>query len=270
MGEATALARGATIWLVPFAIVVAALGFETDWGRSVSRDVPAPAAAPPPPVAVALLPEYRIDGGVDTRKETVDRVLFNPTRRPAPPASQTAAASAMKRGQYTLTGTTVVGNVATAFLRDVNGGKSRSVRQGETLGGMLVAEIRPDRVRLKQGDDFEDLSLKVAAGPRTTVQAAPVIPPTAIGAPQPGVPGTPAAAAAAAGAGGTGATAARPTTRQPAPPVAGPAAGAPGARPGVVSVGELLAERRRAARAAAEAAAANGPGVAPAPAPRPQ
>ena len=265
MGEATALARGATIWLVPFAIVVAALGFETDWGRSVSREVPAPAAAPPAPVAVALLPEYRIDGGVDTRKETVDRVLFNPTRRPAPPASQTAAASAMKRGQYTLTGTTVVGNVATAFLRDVNGGKSRSVRQGETLGGMLVAEIRPDRVRLKQGDDFEDLSLKVAAGPRTTVQAAPVIPPTAIGAPQTGVAGTPAAAAAAAG--GTGATAVRPTTRQPAPPVAGPAAGAPGARPGVVSVGELLAERRRAARAAAEAAAANGPGVA---APRPQ
>ena len=124
--------------------VIAAIGIETDWGRSFNRDAPAPSVTPPQPVAVALLPEYRIDGGTEARRETVDRVLFNPTRRPAPPASQAAgAASAMKRGQYTLTGTTVVGNVATAFLREVNGGKSRSVHQGETRNGVLVAEVRP-------------------------------------------------------------------------------------------------------------------------------
>ncbi len=142
MSDPTALARSLLVWLVPFAIVVAALGFETDWGRAVSQDAPAAPATPPQPVAVALLPEYRIDGGLDARKETVDRVLFNPTRRPAPPATQTAGPNAtMKRGQYTLTGTTVVGSVATAFLREVNGGKSRAVRQGETLNGMLVAEV---------------------------------------------------------------------------------------------------------------------------------
>jgi hypothetical protein len=112
MRDATTLARGLAIWVVPFVIALAAIGVETDWGRSLNRDAPLPAAAPPQPVAVALLPEYRIEGGVDARRETVDRVLFNPTRRPAPPASQAAGgASALKRGQYTLTGTTVVGNV---------------------------------------------------------------------------------------------------------------------------------------------------------------
>ena len=97
MRDATTLARGLAIWVVPFVIAVAAIGIETDWGRSLNRDTPVPAAAPPQPVAVALLPEYRIEGGVDARRETVDRVLFNPTRRPAPPASQAAGgASAMQ------------------------------------------------------------------------------------------------------------------------------------------------------------------------------
>ena len=254
MNEAPALARG-VFWLVPFAIVVAALGFETDWGTSVSRNAAVPAAVPPQPVAVALLPEYRIDGGLDARKETVDRVLFNPTRRPAPPATQAAtAASTMKKGQYTLTGTTVVGNVATAFLREVNGGKSRSVRQGETLNGMEVTEVKSGHVRLKQGGDVEDLQLKVATGPRTTIQTAVV---TAVpGQPVPAAAGAPAAATAAGGNGA--ATAGQPSTRPgapPPPPAAPPPAAAP-PRAGTTSVSELLAERRRAARAAAEAAAA--------------
>src|SRR3954462_8586001 len=155
MRDATTMARGLAVWIIPFVIAITAIGIETDWGRSLNRDTPIPAAAPPQPVAVALLPEYRIEGGVDARRETVDRVLFNPTRRPAPPASQVAGGvSSIKRGQYTLTGTTVVGNVATAFLREVNGGKSRSVHQGDKLNdGMVLAEVHADHVRLKQGDD---------------------------------------------------------------------------------------------------------------------
>jgi hypothetical protein len=247
MNDRTAVARSALAWVVPFALVVAALGYETHWGRSVTRDAPVPAATAPQPLAVALLPEYRIDGGVDARKETVERVLFNPTRRPAPPAAPAAAATAMQRGQYTLTGTTVVGNVATAFLREVNGGKSRSVRRGETLGNVIVADVKPDYVRLTQGDEFEDLRLKIAAGPKTTVQP----PPPVAAAPQPAQ-----------------------VAQQPAAPNATAAAAAP-----TSNVAELLANRRRAARAAAAAAGgSNGgapqppaPGVAPAaPVPGPQ
>jgi hypothetical protein len=265
MRDATTLARSLAIWVVPFVLAIAAIGIETDWGRSLDRDTPMPAAAPPQPVVVALLPEYRIEGGVDARRETVDRVLFNPTRRPAPPASQTAGgASAIKRGQYTLTGTTVVGNVATAFLREVNGGKSRSVHQGDKLNdGMVVAEVKADRVRLKQGDDVEELSLKIATGPKMTVQAAPVQ--AAPGGVQPGVPAPGAVATPGAASAGGSAGAGRATTR-PAVPAAGTQpTGTPG-RGGSVSVSELLAERRRAARAAAEAAAAgSAPTTTPAP-----
>ncbi|MEO9163129.1 MAG: hypothetical protein ABI349_12135, partial [Casimicrobiaceae bacterium] len=183
------------------------------------------------------------------RKETVDRVLFNPTRRAAPPATQTAgSASSMKRGLYTLTGTTVVGNVATAFLREVNGGKSHTVHPGETLNGVVVAEVKSDHVRLKQGDDVEDLQLRIASGPKSTVQVA---------APTPGVPGRPTAQVAGMPAtGGTGGRFPGVNSTRPIAPPPIPNQATPVRPGGTVSVSEILAERRRAARAAAEAAAA--------------
>lgn len=245
MNDGSTLVRNLIVWGLPFAVVVAALGYETDWGRDVTRDTTAPVAAAPMAVPVALLPQYRISGGVEARKETVERVLFNPTRRAAPPAAQTAGSkSAMQQGRYALTGTTVVGNVATAFLREVKGGKSHTVHQGETLDGVVVAEVKADHVRLKQGDDVEDLELKIASGPKSTVQIA--APAPAPGSATPGrPPGQPGAGGTAAGV--RNADAVRPVA--PPPGMNG--------RPGI-SVSELLAERRRAARAAAEAAAAGG------------
>jgi hypothetical protein len=235
MNDRTVLAKSALGWLVPLAVVAVASGYEMNWGRAVTSAAPPAASPATQPPAVALLPEYKIEGGLEARKETVERTLFNPTRRPAPPATQTAAASAMPRGQYTLTGTSVVGNVATAFLRETNGGKSRSVRQGETLNGLLVAEVKPNYVRLKQGDEFEDLQLKVAAGPKTTVQ-----PPPVAAAPQPAQ-----------------------VAQQPGAPNAAATGAAPAS-----NVAELLANRRRAARAAAAAAAGgSGEGAVPQPAP---
>ncbi len=124
----------------------------------------------------------------------------------------------MQRGQFALAGTLVVDGKATAFLRETQGGKSRRVAQGESVNGMTVVEIKPDRVKLVLGDESEELPLKIATGPRTTIQ--PVV--------------------AAPGAGGPiTATAQQQATPNPA---------IPGAR----DVAEVLAERRRAARAAGD------------------
>ena len=87
---------------------------------------------------------------------------------------------------------------------------------GDTINGNLVAEVKPDRVRLTQGDDSEELVLRVAANPRTTPQPA---------AAPPGMQ--------------------PPTHALGQPPVA--------ATPEMTG-NETLAERRRAARAAAAAA----------------
>jgi hypothetical protein len=225
-------------WLLPLVALAGMFGWETDWGRSVEwRPEPTEAVAPKP-VVTALLPEFEIPGGVATRAETVERTLFNPTRRPAPQVAQEGGASRMKRGQFALTGTLLLDGKNTAFLREVAGNKARRVQAGETINGMRVADVKADRVTLAVGDESEELVLKVATNPRPT--PAPVV----AAAPQP----TPAVAAA-------------PAASAPASPTAAAAAAAPAA-----GAGQSLIERRRAARAAAAAAQAAGGTQPPAPA----
>ncbi len=215
MSAAMARWRSRLWWLVPVLALGVLLGAELGWGRRVHR-LPEPAPAlEARPITPALLPEYKIEGGLAGRAETVSRTLFNPTRRPAPTAVADAGRPQLQRGQFVLTGTSLAGDRGIAFLKEVAGGKSRTVRQGEQVNGMLVAEVKSDRVRLTLGGDSEELVLKVAAGPRTTAVPTPPVAANPLG-------GTP-----------------------PAPQL-----GTPAANPAE----QLLEQRRRAARAATEAA----------------
>jgi hypothetical protein len=239
--------RGWLLWLLPFVVLALLIGWESDWGRAFQR-VPEPEAAPvPTPVTVALLPEYTIAGGPESLRATADRTLFNPTRRPAPVAVAEVAKTQIRRGQFLLTGTTVFGDKGIAYLKETSGGKARSVKRGDTINGMLVAEVKADRVKFTLGDDSEELVLKVAAGPKMTIQPA-VAPP----------------GGGAAGGGAAGGTAPEPAAR----PVAAPPAPAGGqaqvATGGVPATPQSLAERRRAARAAEAAAAQQGSTTTPA------
>ncbi len=220
--------RSWAFWLLPFVLLVLLIGWQIDWGREFTRDPPPAASAVPPPVTVAVLPIYEPDATTATSRDTIDRTLFNPTRRPAPVAVAEAAKPRMQRGQFALTGTLIADGKSTAFLRDVSGGKARRVMQGETVNGLLVAEVKADLVRLTLGDEVEELALKLAVGPRTTIQ--------------PVVAGPRAAAAAAVAAGLSPAEAAR-------------------LAPQVRDVADVLAERRRMARDAEAAAAGRPPGA---------
>lgn len=164
-------------WLLPLGALLVVLGVEIHLGDPAGPPpIAAVAAAAPQPVAPSLLPEYTIPGGVETRAETVNRTLFNPTRRPAPTPAQETAKTQMPRGQFALTGTTVVEGKSTAFLREVSGGKFRRVNKGDTLNGMLVADVKPDRVKLTMGDESEELVLKVVPNPKPTPGAPPTMP----------------------------------------------------------------------------------------------
>jgi len=196
MNELAIRARASLWWSVPLLIAVVFIAWETDFGRTIRRAPPAEAPVEPRPVVTSLLPEYQIAGGTAARAETVQRTLFNPTRRPAPVVAADATRSAMQKGQFALTGTMVVGGKNTAFLRENAGGKARRVIQGETINGILVAEVKADRVRLALGNDSEELVLRVAPNPRPTVQPAFPAPVPPAGAPPPApAPGSAPAAA---------------------------------------------------------------------------
>jgi hypothetical protein len=185
------------------------VGWETDWGRQVVRVPPPAPQIEPKPVAAAVLPEYQIEGGLPGHAETVGRTLFNATRRPAPVLAADSGPRQIVRGRYQLMGTTVAGDKNIAFLKEASG-KTHVVRQGEELNGVKVARVGPDRVTFTAGDDSEELILKVAPGPKTTLVAAP---------PPPGpAPAGQAAAAAAAAAPARAAQPAANVAAQPQPP----------------------------------------------------
>lgn len=216
--------RRLLVWAVPIAVLAILLGGELGWGRGAQRAPPPESPQPPAPVSVGLLPEYAIAGGPAALSATSEHTLFNPTRRPAPPAVQSASSgpTQIQRGQFILTGTAVYGDKAVAYLKEAAGGKPHTVQKGETINGMLVARIDSQGVRFTKGGESEDLPLKIAAGPKTTVQPATAAP---------RAPGT--------GGGGVPVNA----RGQPRP-------GAQPGNPANPSQPESLGERRRAARAA--------------------
>src|SRR5215467_12044251 len=185
-------------WLIPVVVVAALIGWETDWGRQIVR---VPSSSPPlepKSITPAVLPEYQIAGGLQAHSETVERTLFNATRRPAPVLAGDGGPGNLKPGQFQLMGTTVTGQGNIAFLKEVAGGKSRVVHQGDRINGMLVASVQVDRVKFTLGDESEELLLKVAAGPKTTLVAAPPPPGAGVAAPGTAAPAAAAQARAAA------------------------------------------------------------------------
>jgi len=217
---------GISATVVAFGALCAIIGWETGWGARVLADAEPTAVPAPQPVPLALLPDYEIEGGIASRRDTVERPAFVPTRRPAPAAVQESPKPKMARNQFTLTGTAVVDQKQIAFLRETAGGKARTVRAGESINGVVVAEVKPDRVKLVMGDESEELTLKVAQGPRQTIQP-----------PVPGAPGAPVAPV--------------PGQQPPRPQVGNQPIAADTGMP-MDSDGTIL-ERRRAARAALQA-----------------
>lgn len=161
--------------------VAAVIGYEVDWGqgRSALAVVPTKVAAQNP--EQALLPTYVLPPIDPTYKETVERPLFIPTRRPAPEGTALAAGS-MKKGQYKLTGTSINSTMTVAYLVETASGKALRALKGAEVGpgsGIKVDKVEATRVILRQGDETEELTLRTAASPprpATAVVAAPPAP----------------------------------------------------------------------------------------------
>lgn len=176
-------------WLTLCGALTGGIGIETDWGRRL--------ALPPPPQTAAadtasgdftpptLAAPYRLPA-IDTMLETSLRPLFVSTRRPAPPPLPPEPPKpTMNKGQFKLSGVSILPEGKFAFLVDKSGKQTHVVAQGKEINGILVKEVSPDSVVLSQHGDSELLVLQTAKGPAriplpaTTpaVQAEPKAPP---------------------------------------------------------------------------------------------
>jgi len=145
-------------------ILVVVLGLEFAAGAKLSERVAARGAPPAAPVTAKLLPSVAAVNPDQEYAETGNRPLFTPTRRPAPSAVAAAQPSAMAKGQYTLTGVTIVGPLKIALLREKSSGRVIRVEEGKDLNGITVAQVDPEQVKLTQGGDQEVVQLLVTKG----------------------------------------------------------------------------------------------------------
>lgn len=188
------------------------------------------------PAEARLLPPLAAAAPEQLYPESVNRPLWIPTRRPAPPVEATRASFA--RGQFILQGVTIAGDTRIAMLKEKTSGRIYRVEAGRDVNGLQVAEVLPERVTLSQGAEREVLELRVqraAAAPGAPVsQPAPTSGPFApsagagLSAPVPGSVPIPTAAPAYSSPFGPGAPHAA-GGPMPSPPTA------PGSSPGVVN-----------------------------------
>jgi hypothetical protein len=173
--------------LLPLLLVgaCAALGWKIydDWSAA-SADAAAPteAAAPaadaqPPPadadLALALPPPERF-------AVIVERPLFSPTRRPAPPAAAIAEAPEAlpeepppepEAGEaepppavdFTLVGVVIAGSERYALVERHEDGRVIQVPEGGDVAGWFAVLIDPDRAVFRNGAIEEELLLKYAS-----------------------------------------------------------------------------------------------------------
>lgn len=195
---------------------LALIGHETGWGQAVRRPLPTATEERRTPDMVVTLPGFALPSLDNAFKETADRPLFTPTRRPTA-GNLAANVPVMKKGQFKLSGTSVNNDLTVAFLLETATGKTVRIAKGKEINGMTLAVVDEGRVVLKQGEETEELTLRTAPSPPLPVKvAAPA---------QVTVPATPAIVAPAAAGGNVGA----PTPASVTPPPAKFAAQPPNA-----------------------------------------
>lgn len=116
---------------------------------------PADAVAPAPPAAVAE-PAAAVPPPIDHRglvAELLARPVFTPDRRPAPAGPVAAAPESL-----VLVGVVVSGRRRVALVR-ADGGRTLRLAVGDRIGPLTVAEIAPDRIRVRDGATVRDLPL---------------------------------------------------------------------------------------------------------------
>lgn len=155
----------AALWLLTICGLATGIGIETDWGRQwklpnvVFANRPITFTKPDLSEPFQLAP-------ADTFIEIAMRPLFVATRRPSPaPPPPAPPKPTMHKGQFELTGVSIVAGSKFVFLIEKAGNRRRVVSEGNELNGIRVKEVTANQVVLTQYDDVEVLVLKTANGP---------------------------------------------------------------------------------------------------------
>lgn len=204
--------------LVMILLLIWTIGTELDWGNRVNAPLPQPKPQKIRPAVLPLQPEFVLLSLDHSYTEILARPLFvssrrplpskfvprqrslssASTRRPSPPPSPPPVPVAieppkptMRKGQFILDGIIITKDKNIALLREVATRKMVRVELGQEINGMQVEKLDRDKITFKQGDEREEVILKIKTGPSQPGKPASPHTPAQLAAP---VPGTPVAA----------------------------------------------------------------------------
>ncbi len=145
------------------------IGIELGWGHRISLPLPLPKPQKTRIAALPLPPEFGLPPLEQTYTEMLGRPLFVPARRPpSPPVPVGLPQSTMRKGQYILVGVIIDNGKNIALLREVAGGKMLRVEQGKEINGMQLEKLEPEKITLKQGEEREEVVLKIKSMLKTS------------------------------------------------------------------------------------------------------
>ena len=156
--------RLTVLLVILFCALSALAALELYYGIDAGVDTGPPASATPPP-ALASLPAFELPD-LEDLAETTTRPLFVPGRRmpedtaqePAPETPEPVRAPEIRR--LSLSAVVIVEDQRVALLNDVATGSISRVREGDSVSGWRVLEIRDDSVVVENGSNREELPLR--------------------------------------------------------------------------------------------------------------
>lgn len=154
-----------SLFFLPALLLAVTIGEEIDWGARLRLPLPQ-AQTRTAGAALAVLPaEFGLPPLEQGYASMTAQPLFVPTRRAAP-TLQTGAKSSMQKGQFLLEGVILTKEVNLALLREIATNKAVRLEQGKEFKGIRLEKLDSRSAVLQQGDDSEELTLKIPLRPR--------------------------------------------------------------------------------------------------------
>ena len=206
--------------LVMILLLIWTIGTELGWGNRINVPLPQPKLQRNRPAVLPLQPEFVLLSLDQSYTEILARPLFVSSRRPLPhrfvprqrssssvpirppspppsppplPAPVEPPKPTMRKGQFILDGIIITKDKNIALLREVTTRKMVRVELGQEINGMQIEKLDRDKITFKQGDEREELILKIKTGPNQPGRSGSSGVPTQLAAPAVPLPGSPVA-----------------------------------------------------------------------------
>ena len=154
-----------TILLLLMVGLLSILAYEIRFGTVDVDQMPEADSGQPRPIESAAVPTFSLPP-VDSYAETLERPLFASDRQPhkaVPVSKQPQKQQPVRQAdpkRFVLSAVVMQGDMRVALLRDATNGTLTRLKEGSSVGGWALSEVRADSVVLSRGSATQEVQLR--------------------------------------------------------------------------------------------------------------